>query len=584
MAGTSNRRILADYISKQSTFGKNYILNESGHVNNQNITVSGATVARNTTTPLTSIADLQVGYTAAAQYAEWSMESLDRSLAGRNCEIRADYKLALGSGATVIAAIYQAGVSVASTTLQANTTSLPLSFNAPCGTSSTTFRVTQSVGAVVSTLNIANITYGIATNISNQGLDTDWQDYTLTLGGTTTPPTLGSTTINKARWRRVGDSMEVDYQLRMSTDGTDGSGVYLFPLPTGYLIDTTKFTPDTNVSTTGLASTNVGTAAASIADSVATYHAGFVGVYNTSNFVLQFPSAGGPMSSSILRIGTGGSPRQVSFRAFVPIAGWTTQSAVDGSQSKVVAFEANTASNASSAAAPVLYTNIVNDTHSAYNAATGKYTVPVSGWYSIVGQSYWGATAATLYQYVNGVQGYQAGNISSTQQGSANVSIKYLNRGDTVEFRPDVSATVSGGAPLNKFMMAKVDGSLSAPVLIGSVTSNSTGAERIERVTISNNGSVAAIVNQSGSWVSSVSRTGVGAISINITSGMFTAAPNCQVTVMGRTSAGSAQNGFAYIENNATPSTSLVKLQSANAADAGVDLAEYYIHCMGPRS
>lgn len=74
-----------------------------------------------------------------------------------------------------------------------------------------------------------------------QGLaGTDWIEYPATLGASTTPPTLGTTTRNKFQWRRVGSDMEIRYDLEQTSAGTTGSGNYLIPLPTGYQIDTTK--------------------------------------------------------------------------------------------------------------------------------------------------------------------------------------------------------------------------------------------------------------------------------------------------------------------------------------------------------
>jgi hypothetical protein len=74
---------------------------------------------------------------------------------------------------------------------------------------------------------------------------------TITLGGTTTAPTKGTTTQDQVICRRAGkDWFECDYIYKQTTGGTDGSGNYLFSLPTGYAFDTTsRYTPETTVST-----------------------------------------------------------------------------------------------------------------------------------------------------------------------------------------------------------------------------------------------------------------------------------------------------------------------------------------------
>jgi len=61
-----------------------------------------------------------------------------------------------------------------------------------------------------------------------------------TIGATVTAPAKGITTTDAVLWRRVGDSMEVQWNYVQTSGGTVGSGYYLFTLPSGYSIDTTK--------------------------------------------------------------------------------------------------------------------------------------------------------------------------------------------------------------------------------------------------------------------------------------------------------------------------------------------------------
>lgn len=79
---------------------------------------------------------------------------------------------------------------------------------------------------------------------------TDWQDYTPALTSTSGSVVLGTGGVAKAKWRRVGDAMQIQYTwLWGSTGNTFGTGTYLFELPSGYTIDTTKI-PD--ISTTSM--------------------------------------------------------------------------------------------------------------------------------------------------------------------------------------------------------------------------------------------------------------------------------------------------------------------------------------------
>lgn len=69
---------------------------------------------------------------------------------------------------------------------------------------------------------------------------TNWQTSTFSIESTGTAPSGGTVTINKMRWRRVGQNMEIEYDYYMSVAGNSGSGTYLLPIPSGYNIDTTN--------------------------------------------------------------------------------------------------------------------------------------------------------------------------------------------------------------------------------------------------------------------------------------------------------------------------------------------------------
>lgn len=85
--------------------------------------------------------------------------------------------------------------------------------------------------------------------MSNQGqssteievpIITDWVDFPMTIGATTTAPTKGATSVDKAQWRRVGSDMEIRYDFKQTSAGSAGSGIYLFPIPSAYTIDNSR--------------------------------------------------------------------------------------------------------------------------------------------------------------------------------------------------------------------------------------------------------------------------------------------------------------------------------------------------------
>ncbi|MFN7454321.1 MAG: hypothetical protein ACK5RO_06635, partial [Pseudobdellovibrionaceae bacterium] len=128
------------------------------------------------------------------------------------------------------------------------------------------------------------------------------------------------------------------------------------------------------------------------------------------------------------------------------------------------------------------------------------------------------------------------------------------------------------------------DQSTNAPLLVGSVTSNSSGLERVERVYFGGSTANSActstpctIKTQSGSWVSSVTRSGAGSYIVNINSGIFSAAPVCQATVVV-----SPAYDATFARFDAEPTTSSLSLRSIRATNTSEDTA-IAVTCQGPR-
>lgn len=117
-----------------------------------------------------------------------------------------------------------------------------------------------------------------------------------------------------------------------------------------------------------------------------------------------------------------------------------------------------------------------------------------------------------------------------------------------------------------------------APVLVNSVTSNSTGAERIERLRVEGDcaSSPCTITSQSGSWASSVSRITTGTYDVNFVAGMFSAAPTCTVAAKPNST------GTTYARVNA-PDTTAVRVNTYNSVGNVLIDSGFHIICMGPR-
>jgi hypothetical protein len=240
---------------------------------------------------------------------------------------------------------------------------------------------------------------------------TDWQSYTLTIGATTTAPTAGTTTVNSAKWRRVGDTMEITYQFEQTAAGSAGSGDYLFPIPAGFSVDTTKLTAlnpartivgDAKISF-GLATSGATTPNASV----------LLGTANPNAFKLTYPNTTIEGTATVNNVNYGLSAGSLSFSFFarVPILGWSSnvQMSSDSYQG-VVAFYANN-NGASTTSVPtgssgtkVLNLTPVFDTNSGWNATNQAYTIPVSGYYDITASIYTGSftTNVDIGVFING--------------------------------------------------------------------------------------------------------------------------------------------------------------------------------------
>lgn len=153
---------------------------------------------------------------------------------------------------------------------------------------------------------------------------TPWISYTQTINAVTTNPTKGGSLTEMAQWRRVGDSMEVSYSYASTGTGSAGSGVYLYPLPGSVTIDTAKAAASGVGAGTGgsiLGTANIGN---STAGSTATVDPGYVTAWNSTNLSVFYQNASTNMqvqASSNLSLGV--SPLYFSFKAVVPIVGWT---------------------------------------------------------------------------------------------------------------------------------------------------------------------------------------------------------------------------------------------------------------------
>jgi hypothetical protein len=247
----------------------------------------------------------------------------------------------------------------------------------------------------------------------------DWQDFPSVAAGTlltatTSNPTYGTVQHNKAQWRRVGSDMEIRWDFRQSTAGTGGSGTYLFNLPAGYQMDSSKVT----ISATNDDSKSVGVFDYKDGTTIGT---GYL-VAHTSiamRWVMQFNNAGTSYGTGTINSTFGQLTNalvEYSIKARVPILGWSSNSVQSSdTDTRVVAARYYQASNTTQGANFLDWPTKDFDTHSA--ATTGsnvwKYTVPVAGTYRVTVE-FSGVANSNIYLYKNGSQ-VTAGRLIYTQ-------------------------------------------------------------------------------------------------------------------------------------------------------------------------
>jgi hypothetical protein len=129
-----------------------------------------------------------------------------------------------------------------------------------------------------------------------------------------------------------------------------------------------------------------------------------------------------------------------------------------------------------------------------------------------------------------------------------------------------------------RWTIIALDQSFPAPLLAGSVTSNSSGLERIERAAVSEfttcTSSPCTITRQSGSWLTSVTRSSMGNFTLNIAPGIFSATPSCSWSVT---------NAFICRSTSSGNTSTAIGLDCRNQAGGADELNSLYVICMGPR-
>lgn len=175
-------------------------------------------------------------------------------------------------------------------------------------------------------IDIDELTFGPISQNSVNAIQ-DWKPFTMTISATNTAPTKATTTIHdKAQWCRIGDSMAITYTYNHTdnTGATAGSGIYLYKLPDGYLIDGSKISFDgagtSNRTIGGVGAAMIGLQASSLG------YAGTVVAYDSTSLAITYhePVFNDSVFQSHAISQLTYSSISITFRAVVPIVGWSS--------------------------------------------------------------------------------------------------------------------------------------------------------------------------------------------------------------------------------------------------------------------
>ncbi len=349
---------------------------------------------------------------------------------------------------------------------------------------------------------------------------TDWVDRgAITITGSTSNPTKGATSVDKMWTRRVGDNLEVRVEYVQSATGTAGSGDYLISLPSGFSIDTNKVTADSAIEGGAGSFTQNNSVGLATIQNVNSAAVGSVFVHDATRLrigLINSEATGntnsvGVWASNYYALTTGDFALQTTFS--VPISGWSSNVQLSNdTDTRVVDFRAYTTSarTVNNTTPTIIFENVDKDSHGAYNAATGVYTVPVSGDYVVSGQMRIGPLTMTsgaffgfsvkvdgVYSVRNHYTAFRAVTTSSAgnyAEDSGSVLIPNLRAGQTLSvgaWGDNATSTFTDGA--NTFCIQRISG----PSV---VAANETVAMRAVKSTgshTSNN-----VTQQIASWTS----------------------------------------------------------------------------------
>lgn len=495
---------------------------------------------------------------------------------GVNAEVSCYFKT---SGTDYTLSAYDGSNTVGSGTIVASTNFSQQRINFVMPTSGTiALRVTS--GSAASSVTLDDCYVGPARNLSSQTLITDWSAYTATFSAG-----FGTVSTQTLKYRLVGNVLEVQGTF---VTGTVAGSLGSVSIPSIFTIDSNRIPAIVpigrfvrNQSSTAI--NNFSVLALTGTSTSLVYLGGPLGD----------SSATAPFSTPNISAVAGNS-ETISIYFSVPITGTYTGTAItlnmtgsyySGYHDATCAWaRTNTAYGAFTADASCALTQ--RQASGIGAIATGSVlpalalTLPATGTYYVCAYVNSYAAGNGGLRMTDGTTVIVESNDQSTTRTTKALCGSYVAssltptisiEGKSSSGAINIDTTTTSSAI--EWTIFPITNNMPSPVLVGSVSSNSTGAERIERAAVTStcSASPCTIASQSGSWLTNITRASTGNYTFNFASGMFSSAPVCNVIANGL---------IASINTN--PTTSSVIIDTKNTAGTNTD-GQFFILCMGPR-
>lgn len=596
-------------------------------------TASGGTLAA-----VTSGTNLLVGKGSAtwdsgsaAQTLTSQTITIEKGYYGQNCEAGIVAQTPSGTATHTVQAYDGTNILVSATIVNSTTPRLN-TVNFPCPQSGTVALRLVSVAADEPLIAIDDAYLGLARNVGSTQLISEWQSYTPTGSWT-------SNTTYTGKWRRLGDTAEV--QVRLALSGAPTAASLTVNLPSGLVIDTSKLAG-------GTTQVELPNSDGSMRDD-ASYNGFSKAFYDSTTSVgIRSPSTATAHTLVIVNSTTpitwaANDSIDVTFR--VPIVGWTAQTIVMPDAqgwwagASIVGAAASLSTSTQASFTEITNTGLTltptggsatigiacaSGTTNAAGATTCAaaaeslgvtVSVPVSGAYRV-------CTSAANFMEDTGaatnVNALQTFKVNLTTAASSTVvtsgdatahaalktnsggggeviggahpfsvcSIFQLSAGGNtfrLMYSSSISGTLatntidaSGGVSQNVSFRIEPVSQQQQAILANSVSTSATNGLRTESFSFTCSGSSSIGVQLGGtSWVSSVGNIAAGVCAVGISAGTFSGSPQCQATWTG---GGSNAVVYTYAETSSGFNVGAV-------TDTGAAASSFTgkAMCVGPR-